>query len=229
MYASKIDQTHYTFEASGSLWQDALVLRDRQTGSLWSQISGECISGPMEGTTLVQYPAHYSNFAQFKKEYPNGRLLKKEAKGQDGSYYDEYFANKTKLGIFGRIGSFTRLEAKEKIFGIRLDNSEVAVTEEFMAKNGYRLIETANGIILIYYDSNSITVNAFNLPSSWSDSIDKIHVGENSISFGNETRSWSLSTGHVISGEGNSLSPVAVITAFWFAWVSFFPETELID
>jgi len=228
VYASEIDQAHYTFEASGSLWQDALVMRDRQTASLWSQVSGTCISGLMEGTTLVQYPAHYSTFAQYKKEYPNGRLLKKEVKGQDGSYYDEYFANKTKLGIFGRIGSFTRLEAKEKIFGIRLDNSEVAVTEAFMAQNRYRLIETENGIILIYYHPGSGTVNAFDLPSSWSDSIDDIHVGESSISFGNETNAWSLSTGHVISGGGNSLSPVAVITAFWFAWVSFFPETELI-
>ena len=228
MYAAEIDQIHYTFEASGSLWQDALVMRDRQTGSLWSQISGTCISGPMEGTTLVQYPAHHTTFGEFKKQYPEGLLLKKGMKGRDGSHYDEYFADKTKLGIFGRIDSFTRLGAKEKIFGLRLESGEVAISKAFLIRNHHRIIDAGHRRILIYYNPTGQTVNAYYLPSSKSGSKEEIVVKENSISFGKENTVWSLSRGQVISGEGQSLSPLPVITAFWFAWVSFFPQTELI-
>ncbi len=84
---------HYTFQASGSLWQDALVMQDLQTKSLWSQISGECIQGPMEGKKLTILPASHTNFSQFSKDYPSGLLLKKPEKGEQSSHYEKYFAD----------------------------------------------------------------------------------------------------------------------------------------
>ena len=50
MYARPTDDEGrpLTFGVSGKLWRDALVMFDRQTGSLWSQISGDAIRAELE-------------------------------------------------------------------------------------------------------------------------------------------------------------------------------------
>ena len=88
-------------------------MQDMQTQSLWSQISGECIQGKLEGTRLTLFPASQTTFAEFKRIYPNGVLLKKPEKGPEGSQYESYFADSTKMGIFGRVESFERLGADQ--------------------------------------------------------------------------------------------------------------------
>jgi len=228
VYAAELNNVHYTFEASGSLWQDALVLRDRQTGSLWSQISGTCISGPLEGATLEQYPVHHTTFAEFKKQYPAGQILEKVKKGKYGSSYDPYFEDKSKLGIFGRINNFTRLKAKDKIFGLRLENSEIAISKEFLARSRYKIIESANSRILIYYIADRETVKAYYLPAIENEINPEFEISDNSISMDHNDLEWSLSRGEIIKGDGPGLRPAPVTTAFWFAWVSFFPQTKLI-
>ncbi len=38
-----------TFENSGALWRDMLVLRDRETGTYWTPATGVALSGPLAG------------------------------------------------------------------------------------------------------------------------------------------------------------------------------------
>lgn len=204
-------------------------MRDRQTGSLWSQVSGICILGPMEGTVLVQYPAFQTTFKEYKKQYPSGLVLKKANKGKRGSNYDTYFADKTRLGIFGRIDNFSRLGAKEKIFGLRLETREVAVSKLYLFRNHYRIINIEMDRILINYNPDTETVTAYYLPQSRTEQNLEFQVTDSTISQVSSDLIWSLSKGQVIKGSGRALRPVPVITAFWFAWVSFFPQTELIN
>jgi len=229
VYVAEINHVHYTFEASGSLWQDALVIRDLQTGSLWSQISGTCISGPMEGTTLVQYPLHYTTYGVFKKSFPKGQLLKKEFRGKKGSYYDSYFSNVKKLGILGRIDTFTRLGAKETVYGIRVKQHEVAVSKIFLTENPLYIYNISDQNILIYFQSSGETVIAFKLPFSKKLSQEEFQLDDRSIFLSKTNTRWNILTGQVLSGPGKPLQEVPVISAFWFAWVTFFPETDLIQ
>ncbi len=92
-------------------------MQDLETGSLWSQINGECISGELEGKKLSPLPALHTTYSEFKELYPEGLLLKKPEKGESGSSYDSYFADPDKLGIFGRADNFQKLDGKDKVFG----------------------------------------------------------------------------------------------------------------
>ncbi len=42
---------------------------------------------------------------------------------------------------------------------------------------------------------------------------------------------WSIRTGMGLKGpfQGTELSPIPAQLAFWFAWSSFYPETELVS
>ena len=178
-------------------------MQDLETKSLWSQISGICIQGEMEGTKLKQVPSSHTTFAAFKKQYPNGKLLKKPTDSQVGSTYDSYFADKDKLGIFGRVDNFKRLAGKDKVYGIRFENSEFAVAESYLTKNGYAMIESESMRVYVTFDSASLTAAAFALPDS-------------------------LKLAGKIEINNQTATAFPVISAYWFAWVSFFPETELI-
>ncbi len=46
-----------TFENSGALWRDMLVLRDRETGTYWNPATGRALEGPLAGETLRGIPA----------------------------------------------------------------------------------------------------------------------------------------------------------------------------
>ena len=169
-------------------------MQDLETESLWSQPSGECIQGPMEGKTLSASPEIYTTYAEFKKSHPDGLLLKKDEKGEAGSHYEDYYNDQKKLGIFGRLDNFERLPGKALVIGLRLPDGEVAVSMDYLEKHGRA--EIGEGpFVIVRYDSKTKTVDAIQVPSL----------------------------------ESSLAQPVPVITSYWFAWASFFPNSKLIE
>ncbi len=51
-----------------------VLLRDRETGSTWSGLSGEAIEGPLDGTQLVQQPSFYAFWFAWSDFYVNTGL-----------------------------------------------------------------------------------------------------------------------------------------------------------
>jgi hypothetical protein len=228
VYAAAIDNTPLTFQVSGSLWQDALVMMDMETKSLWSQISGECIQGEMEGRKLSLVPAIHTTFEEFKTLYPAGLILKKEARGDRGSHYKSYFDDKTKLGMFGRADNFQQLPGKERVIGLRVGDYAGAVSLIHLEEQGYVLIETISPPLVVSYDPASLTAAAFKLPAGLTDLPSKIVITTDLIQVSKPKAAWHPHTGRAVTDKTEDLEAVPVITAFWFAWATFFPETELV-
>jgi hypothetical protein len=203
-------------------------MQDLQTGSLWSQINGECISGELEGKILSPLPALHTTFSEFKELYPEGLLLEKPEKGESGSSYDSYFADPDKLGIFGRADNFQKLDGKDKVFGLRLGKRQVAVSEDYLVKNSLTIISGTNPPIIVTYDDESKTVAAFALRDHSHTDLENIRIEDNALFLSGDNAAWDSRTGMVKSGDANSLDPIPAISAYWFAWISFFPDTELI-
>jgi hypothetical protein len=202
-------------------------MQDIETETLWSQISGKGIQGPQTGTELVLYPSTITTFAEFKKLYPKGMLLAKPEKFQKGSHYETYFADSAKLGIFERIDNFKRLPGKTKVIGLRLETGNVAVAVDRLANDRVILIANAQPKVAIIYDSATETAFAYELAGLSIDRAADISVEGTSLIAGDA--SWDIRTGRQVEGEAGSLKPVPLITAFWFAWASFFPSSELIQ
>ena len=219
MYAAAIDGARHTFQVSGSLWRDALVMQDLETKSLWSQISGECIKGQLEGARLELFPSIHTTYAGFRRLYPQGRLLKKPERGSRGSAYGDYFADTTKLGILGRADRFTRLDAKALVYGLRLPDQEVAIARDYLLEHGSAVVETEAMTVWVAFDSTKQTVTAEGMrwdEVSWDTGKVKAEVDDLAVAQ------------HGFMGKEINMEPVPIITAYWFAWASFFPETELV-
>lgn len=203
-------------------------MQDLQTGSLWSQINGECISGILEGKKLSPLPATHTRYNEFKELYPTGLLLKKSEKGESGSPYDSYFENPDKLGIFGRANSFQKLDGKDKVYGLNPGERQIAVSEDYLIQNGFAIILENNPPIIITYDDEGKTVAAFALRDHSQTDLGNIRIEDNTLFLSGDNATWDSRTGKAKSGDADSLDPIPAISAYWFAWISFFPDTELI-
>lgn len=83
------------FGTSGKLWKSNLVMYDRKTDSLWSQVLGESIMGEMTGTKLPLLPSDQILFGEWKKKFPEGEVLSRDT-GATRFYgsnpYGDYFS-----------------------------------------------------------------------------------------------------------------------------------------
>ena len=52
MYARRVGEQEVTFDFAEGLLQNNLLFVDRETSSIWSQLHGQAVSGPLEGTPL---------------------------------------------------------------------------------------------------------------------------------------------------------------------------------
>lgn len=63
------------FGVSGLLYQSDVLLYDRQTESLWSQLAGKSVTGPLKGRRLRLLPFELSTWGDWKARHPEGRVL----------------------------------------------------------------------------------------------------------------------------------------------------------
>ena len=60
-----------TFENSGALWKDMLVLKDKETGTYWTPATGKALAGPLVGETLTILPAPVTTAEAWRELYPS--------------------------------------------------------------------------------------------------------------------------------------------------------------
>ena len=84
-FASEDNQA---FGVSGLLYNSDVLLYDFATQSLWSQILGEAIAGPLVGQKLVQLPVLHTTWSQWRENHPDTLVLSTDT-GYGGYQYDK--------------------------------------------------------------------------------------------------------------------------------------------
>lgn len=116
------------FGVSGFLRRSDLVMFDRQTESLWQQITGEAIVGELTGTQLRLYPAQLVSFEQFRAAYPEGRVLSRET-GYDRDYGRNPYAGYDDIDASPYLydgDEDDRLRPMEKVVALRIEGAAKA-------------------------------------------------------------------------------------------------------
>ena len=138
MYAREVEGRTLTFGVSGMLLRDSLVMYDRETDTLWTQVDGLGIRGALNGRALQAVAAVHSTWKAWKAIYPQSRVLRKR-RGR-GSAYESYNRNTSELGILGRRNADPRLAGKARILGVRQNGAEIAFPVDEV--RDLRLVET---------------------------------------------------------------------------------------
>lgn len=74
-----------TFGVSGLLYQSDVLMYDRESESLWSQLAMEAVSGPRVGERLELLPTRLVTWEAWQREHPQSKIL-----SPDTGYFRDY-------------------------------------------------------------------------------------------------------------------------------------------
>jgi len=163
-YVSQADGKALSFGVSGLLYNSDVLLYDRQTQSLWSQILAEAVSGPLKGSRLTAIALTHTSWADWSHRHPDTLVLSTDT-GFVSDYtrdpYAGYLHSRTLMFPVARHS--WRYPPKEPVIGVEVDGKFKAYPFVELARiKGGRITDTLGGKTLaIRYDAEHRTGAVF--------------------------------------------------------------------
>jgi len=221
-----IDGEEYTFGVSGKLIMNVMVMYDRQTDTLWSQLLGEAVEGPLAGTKLEFMPSWQTTWSDWKAQHPNTIALDKGYGGGRDPYTGYY--DSTRSGVIGESRSDDRLYVKEFVVGIE-QNGE-AVAYPFSVLNEKPVVNDVIGEkpVLVVFNADTGTSVVFDRHIAGETLTFSLREGLTLVDTETGTL-WDGLTGLGIDGPlaDETLTRLKSTASFWFGWKDWYPDTRV--
>lgn len=151
------------FGVSGLLYNSDVLMYDRQTKSLWSQIMFQAVTGPMKGIALPPVPVVHTTWADWRQRHPETLVLSLET-GFNRNYqvnpYDGY--EREESIMFPVRFRSQGYHPKEQVLGLVLDGKAKAYPFVELAKSSGEVGDTlAGNNIRICYSHEHKAAEAF--------------------------------------------------------------------
>ncbi len=189
------------------LWETNLVMVDQETGSLWSQILGQSMRGPLVGTMLEQIPARMTTWRIWKAKHPQTTVF---YMSRTSGVYDRGF-----LGPHRGVGIGMVEDGEPKFWDFGHLSNVPAVNDTLGDK-----------LLLVVLDRRSLT------PAIYSRRLDdrELHfqLVEGRLTDRETGSTWDLVTGQATDGElsGRYLEQLPGFTSDAAVWSLYFPNTN---
>lgn len=108
------------FGVSGRLYRSNVLMYDRQTDSLWSQLAARGVTGSMNETVLRPLPVEVTTWADWHSRHPTTRVLSLATgyhRDYDRDPYARYRHSSRTMFPVGHLDE--RLPAKDLVIGVR--------------------------------------------------------------------------------------------------------------
>jgi hypothetical protein len=163
VYDRSVDGRKLTFENSGALWRDTLVLKDRETGTYWSSATGLGLSGPLAGRRLDAIPAAYTTAAAWQRAFPLSRYPDLGIPTSVPLSMRIYAASPWQ-GVSGEKTNDRRNRPKKEFLSVSAGDEALAFTPEEIRRLGSVRTELAGRAISIEWEPRREAVRAWTLP-----------------------------------------------------------------
>jgi hypothetical protein len=223
VYGRHYDGKALRFEASGGLMHAALVMRDKETDTYWSIMTGDAIAGELAGTPLEELPiGEKAQWRDWVARHPDTVVLSVDGEEHvENNPYDNYFDSES--GFRGLEARDRRLETKDPIYSFQLDGRAYAVP--FPAFEGVGALFRAGGRELLLFRPEGVAIYYSTLAFQGS-------VGD----FARRPDGWYHEPsgtrldpergGFVGSGSPSRLEG---FDTFWYMWSLTHPDTEVLS
>ncbi len=123
------------FGVSGLLYNSDVLLYDRQTESLWSQIESQAIAGPSSGQKLEIIPTSFMTWQQWKERFPNTIILTTDTGFPVDYNKKAYMGYEASSQIFFPVANKSnRLKKKARVLGLEVNGKYKAYPLATLAK-----------------------------------------------------------------------------------------------
>jgi hypothetical protein len=215
------------------------LMRDKETGSWWQQITGKAIYGPLQGAALDLVLSDELTFGEWRKESPSGEVLAPVTK-----YTKEYDSNwEPDVAKLPVVVSFpgTELKSRDVVIGLTVSGVARAYPWESFAKRS-PVMDRVNGeplLIVLGPDGKSFRVFVSRIDGKDAE----FFLQQNTTGPPADDKaadiSWALvdSTaasqwnfqGCAVSGaaRGKCLDRIPALKDYWFDWRNYHPDTTI--
>lgn len=209
MYAREVDGQTLTLAVSGMLWNRSLVMRDVETGSLWSHLLGEAMQGPLKGKRLRQVPSLITDWQTWRERFPNSSVV-----------VLSHISSHLRRGFHS--GALQRY-----VLGVAERGTPLAWTLALLDHQRVVNDELAGRPVVAMYDSASTTARLFDRHFE-SQVLTFRHV-DGTIQDVEMGSTWEPVTGKALSGPaaGKYLTPLPAIVSYRRAWLEFHPNSVI--
>jgi len=241
----QVDGMVLDFGTSGLLYASNLVMYDRQTESLWLQVTGRAAFGALTGTTLEVLPLSPVGWADFRAAHPDAWVLSRDT-GHARDYGVNPYAgldnDPDRPPLFGAPSQDDRLPQMERVVGVGSGSTSVTFVRSAVTQAGVLTDHVGDEPIVVLHavgqasalDDGLVaggreigTVAVFD-PVVGGQELTFVKAGD---AFADEQTgsTWTI-LGHATDGPlaGEQLDAVPFLDTFWASWVSFAQDTRVV-
>lgn len=228
MWEREVDGRLLSFHLSGINNQN-FIMRDAETGSWWQQVSGAAIQGPLKGKRLNAIFTDEITFAVWKREHPQGRVLRPDEKLQARYASAEWEREIEKLPLVA-VAAPGEPAPRALMAGLVVEGQAVAYPVAEL-KRQRLMIDTIRQtpVFLVSLDEGR-SIRAFErrVDGRTLEFFASAEAAPLRFVDGETGSVWDF-TGTAVSGQlaGRQLKKIAVLKDYWFDWKTYHPETAV--
>jgi len=242
----RVDGMVLDFGTSGQLYASNLVMYDRQTESLWPQLTGQAAVGVMTGAKLEFVPAFPVGWSDFRDAHPDAWVLSRDT-GHSRDYgrnpYVGYDTDPDRDPLFGAPTDDDRLPPMERVIALEGDTETVAVLRSTVEDTGILADAVDNQPLVLFFTEGQASALETALVAEGRDigtvAVFDPTVNGEALTFSKDDdrftdeqtgSTWNI-RGQAIDGPlaGEQLAGYPFIDTFWKSWVAFVPDTRIVD
>lgn len=160
IFDRRVDGRTLTFENAGALWRDTSVMKDRETGTLWSSATGQGIFGPLAGQHLALVPAFLSGMLAWSGSYPASVYLDAGTSTSPPLTMKIYGASSWQ-GVSGATTEDRRYKSKSEVFTVADGHEAFAVSGAELKARGRIEASLADRRLVLTWDTLRDAPRAF--------------------------------------------------------------------
>lgn len=142
-FRSTVGGSRFDFGVSGLLYNSDVLLYDRQTESLWSQIMQKSVTGSMKGTALDAVVLSHTTWRDWRERHPQTRVLSNRTgyrRNYEVNPYPNY--NRSSRLYFTVANEDRRYARKALVLGIEIDGAFKAYPFEELDKGPHQFSDS---------------------------------------------------------------------------------------
>jgi hypothetical protein len=241
-YDGRYQQHTLSFGSSGFLFRSNKLMYDRQTRTLWNQLTGEPVLGQLveAGERLKLLPVVLTSWQDWRLQHP-GTLVVDIDTGfrrdyTPGAAYGGYFASSETMFPVAQRSQL--LDTKARVYAMRIGETPIAYPLDLLTTEQV-VNDTVAGVNLVLIApegsvevaGSSQRAGAFSYLAGGA--VRAYERGDTGFALGADANTlvdsdgveWHITEEALVSPSSPSLPRLAGHLAYWFGWYAFFPNT----
>jgi hypothetical protein len=203
------------------------LMRDRETGTWWQQITGKAIFGSLQGSVLELAPSNELSFGLWKQESPGGQVLSAVARDQkkyDSKWEEEVAKLPVPVSFPG-----TELKSRDVVLGLQSGSEARAYPLQTILKQSPIQDRLGGNPIVVMTGPDGKSVRAFlsRIDDADVELFRKTDTKE-FVMVDSAGEEWNFK-GCATSGPaaGKCLAELPAIKDYWFDWRNYHADTTV--